>query len=64
MRVGQILSVPDEYTQFGRIKDEYGRAYTVEPGQLPSDVEIGDSYAYKVDIWANDSGLAYGLKDS
>ena len=57
MRVGQIISLPDDYSQFGRIKDEDGRAYTVEKGQIPSNAKVGDNFAYKVEIWSNDSGL-------
>lgn len=63
MRVGTIIGLPDQYTQFARIKDQYGVAYTVEPGELPEKVEVGDDFAYKVEIWSNDSGLGYALED-
>ena len=63
MRIGHILSLPDTtYTAFGRIKDEYGSGYTIEPGEIPEDADIGDEFAYKVDLWGNDSGLGYGLR--
>jgi hypothetical protein len=63
MRVGTIIGLPDSYTQFARIKDQYGVGYTVEPGELPESVELGDELAYKVEIWANDSGLGYALEE-
>ena len=63
MRVGTILSLPDEYTHFGRIKDKDGTAYTVESGALPDGADLGDEYAYKVEVWGNDSGLVYHIND-
>lgn len=63
MRIGKIISLPNTYTQFARIKDEDGRAYTVDPGYLPKGTEEGDELAYKVEIWGNDSGLAYDLEE-
>lgn len=61
MRVGQLVNLPNEYSRFGQIKDQYGVAYTVEAGQLPDDAEFDKDYAYKVEIWGNDSGLAYDV---
>jgi len=63
MRIGTILSLPDGYTKFARIKDEDGTSYTVEPGAIPKDTDVGDEYAYKVEVWGSDSGLVYSLKD-
>jgi hypothetical protein len=63
MRIGSIISLPNEYSQFARIKDEEGLGYTVDPGEIPKEVRLGDQFAYKVDLFGNDSGLAYGLKD-
>lgn len=63
MRIGTIIGLPDQYTQFARIKDQYGIGYTVEPGEIPENSDIGDEFAYKVEIWANDSGLGYALED-
>ena len=63
MRVGTILALPDDYTKFGRVKDKDGSAYTVEPSALPEGADIGDEYAYKVEVWGNDSGLIYSVKD-
>ena len=62
MRVGQLISLPNSYSQYARIKDDTGRAYTVEKGEVPAGAEVGDSFAYKVEIWSNDSGLAHSLK--
>lgn len=59
MRIGTVLSLPDEYTQFARIKDENGGTYTADPGVLPKNVKEGSELAYKVEIWGNDSGLVY-----
>ena len=63
MRIGTIASLPNAYSQFGQIKDEYGRGYTIERGDIPENAERGDEYAYKVEIWANGSGLAYDLDE-
>ena len=63
MRVGTIIGVPSEYSRFGRILDGSGVGYTVEPGDLPEGADEGDEYDYKVEIWGNDSGLAYNMKD-
>jgi hypothetical protein len=62
MRIGTLLSMPNEYTRFARIKDQDGMSYTVDPGDLPKNIEEGDDVAYKVDIWENDSGLAYKVE--
>jgi hypothetical protein len=62
MRVGQLVSLPNEYSRFAQIKDDYGVAYTVDPGQLPKDAEMDTDYAYRVEIWGNDSGMAYELE--
>ena len=61
MRIGTLISVPNEYSRFGRIIDDYGIAYTVDPSELPDDPDTGDRFAYKVDLWGNDSGLGVDL---
>lgn len=63
MRVGTIIGLPDAYTRFARIRDKDGSAYTVEVGEVPATAKIGDDFAYKVEIWSNDSGLAHSLKE-
>ncbi len=63
MRLGTILSLPDEYSQYARIKDRDGSSYTVDAGQVPKNAKIGDKYAYKVELWENGGGLAYELKE-
>ena len=63
MKVGTIISTPDEYSRFGRVLDGYGVGYTVEQGDIPEDLEDGDEVAYKVEIWGNDSGLAYQMEE-
>ena len=63
MRVGSLIAVPDDFSRFGRIIDDYGVAYTVDPSELPKGAEVGDQYAYKVDLWGNDSGLGVALTD-
>jgi len=63
MRVGRFVSLPNAYSQFGQIKDQYGIAYSVDPGQLPDDVDTETDYAYRVEIWGNDSGLAYEVEE-
>ena len=63
MRLGKVISLPNEYSRFGRILDGTGVGYTVEAGDIPEGVDIGDEYAYKVVIWGNDSGIAYDLRE-
>ncbi len=63
MRLGTIVSVPNEYSRFGRIVDGYGVGYSIEASDMPKGAEEGDKYAYKVEIWGNDSGLAYELAE-
>ena len=64
MRVGTLLSLPNEFSRYGRIKDNDGTAYTVDPSVIPEDADVDDSFAYKVEIWENDSGLVYKLEES
>ncbi len=59
MRVGTVISLPNEYTRFARVRDEDGQAYTVDPSVLPKGVKEDSELAYKVEIWGNDSGLIY-----
>lgn len=63
MRLGTIVSVPNEYSNYGRILDGSGVGYTVEAGDLPKGAEVGDEAAYKVELWGNESGLAYDVKE-
>jgi hypothetical protein len=62
MRLGTVISLPNEYSRFGRILDQHGVGYTVEENDLPKNISEGDEVAYKVEIWGNDSGLAYNVK--
>ncbi len=62
MRSGTLVNLPGEYSQFGRIQDSYGVRYSVPLEEIPKGVKEGDQVAYKVEIWGNDSGLAYDLK--
>ena len=64
MRIGKILSLPDETSSFGRVLDAQGVGYTVDPGDLPEDAEEGDEVAYKVELWGNDSGMAFNVKET
>lgn len=60
MRIGTIHSLPDSYTQWAKIKDEEsGVNYTVSPKHLKDGADVGDSYAYKVELFDNDGGLVY-----
>lgn len=64
MKIGTIINLPNNYSHFGRIADEYGNQYSVDNSQIPENTELGEEFAYKVEIWGNDSGLAYDLKES
>ena len=63
MRVGQFISLPNEYSRFGRVRDEYGTTHTVDSGQVPEGADTDSNYAYRVEIWGNDSGLAYDIQE-
>ena len=63
MRVGTMVAIPNEYSQYGRIVDEFGTGFSIEAGDVPEKAEPGKKYAYKVEIWSGDSGLAYDLKE-
>lgn len=64
MRFGTIIAVPNTYSQYGRVLDEHnGIAYTAEPQKLPEDVEEDDDVAYVVELWENDSGMAYLVEE-
>jgi len=63
MRVGTIVGLPNEYTNYARIKDASGTSYTVDKADLPEDAELGGQYAYKVELWSNDGGVGYGLTE-
>ncbi|MDD9950784.1 MAG: hypothetical protein OXT67_04375 [Zetaproteobacteria bacterium] len=63
MAIGTILSIPNPYSNFARIRDETGLTHTVGKADLPEDVDVGDEFAYKVEIWGNDSGIAYSLEE-
>ena len=62
MRSGVLVSLPGEYSRFGRIVDSYGVRYSVPAEEIPDSVKEGDQVAYKVEIWGNDSGLVYSVK--
>lgn len=63
MRLGKVIAIPDEYSRFGRVIDSTGMGYTIEAGDIPEEVQVGDDIAYKVEIWGGDSGLAYDIKE-
>ena len=63
MRLGQVISIPNEYSRFGRVLDQNGIGYTIEPEKLPEDSEVDDELAYKVELWENDSGLIYDAEE-
>ncbi|MBP6217547.1 MAG: hypothetical protein KA436_03050 [Oligoflexales bacterium] len=63
MQVGTLIARPDQYSHFGRLRDTYGNQYTVESSQIPQGSDVGDKLAYKVEIWGNESGIAYNLEE-
>ena len=63
MRLGTVISIPNDYSSFARVLDENGTGYTLEPDKIPEDLEIDDSLAYKVELWENDSGLVYDAEE-
>ncbi len=62
MRIGKIIALPDAYSRFARVSDETGTGFTADAGDIPKGAKLGDDVAYKVEIWGNDSGLAYELE--
>ena len=63
MAIGSIVTMPNPYSNFAQIRDETGLTHTVASADLPEDAEEGDEFAYKVEIWGNNSGIAYNLLD-
>ncbi len=64
MRLGTIIAMPNEYSNYARVRDNVtGSAHTVDKGELPKDAQEGSEYAYKVEIWSNDSGLAHTFSE-
>ena len=64
MRIGSLISIPDEYTHFATIQDMTdGSVFTVHPSIIPEDLDpdIDDEFAYRVDVWENGSGLIVDL---
>ena len=63
MRVGTIIGGPSGYTRFAMIRDQRGDTHTIDTGELPDGAEVGDEFAYKVELYSNNGGLAYNLKE-
>ncbi|HYX35451.1 MAG TPA: hypothetical protein VE954_20340 [Oligoflexus sp.] len=63
MRVGTVISLPNDYSRFARVQDADGTSYTADPSVLPKGAKEGSEVAYKVEIWSNDSGLVYDAQD-
>ncbi len=59
LRFGTIIAMPNNYSQYGRVLDDNGLAYTIEPHNIPDGADEDTDLAYKVEIWENDSGLIH-----
>lgn len=60
MKIGNIVSLPNRFTEWAQIRDKVtGAIYTVSSKLLDKNVQEGDQYAYKVELWENESGLVY-----
>ena len=62
MPVGKIVDIPNNYSSYARVRDENGEEYTVHSSEVPESAEDGDSFAYHVDVWQNESGNATTLR--
>ena len=64
MKLGKMISMPNEYSDFGRIRDiESGISYSIPKDKIPEDLDIEDSAAYSVELWENDSGLVHKVEE-
>lgn len=62
MQIGQIVDLPNDYSGYARVRDEYGEEYTVHGSEIPTEAGIGDEMAYHVDISQNESGNVTTLR--
>lgn len=63
MPVGKIIDVPNIYSSYGRIQDEYGEIHTVHGSEVPIESKEQDDVAYHVDLWQNRSGNVVTLRE-
>lgn len=63
MAVGRIISMPNKNSSFGRLLGADGRQYTVPKDKLPEDSSVDKEFAYKVELWSNNSGLITNLEE-
>ena len=63
MAIGKIVGLPPGSSQYARVRDEYGSEYSVKKEEIPKEARPGDDFAYRVDVFYNESGLATTLKN-
>lgn len=62
MPYGTIVDVPNEYSGYARVRSEHGEEYTVHGSEVPVETAEGDSFAYHVDVWQNQSSNTTTLR--
>lgn len=63
MPIGTIISTPSVYSAYAQVRDEYGGEYTVHQSEISDDLDDGDEFAYRVDVWNNPSGTVTTLRE-
>lgn len=62
-KIGKFISLPNRYSDFATFRDnKTGEQYTVTPDDMPEKIKEKRDYAYKVEIWENNSGVAHSFK--
>jgi len=63
MSIGKILEMPiPNQTPFAHVIDEYGNHYSVHESEIPDETEVGDDYAYEVDVRQGATGNSATLR--
>lgn len=61
--IGTILGLPLGNSRYFSAKDEYGNTRTVHVNELPEDADVGDDYAYRIDLFKHGGGTTMRWND-
>lgn len=60
--IATVVSVPIGDSPYATARDEHGMNYTIHKSELPESADVGDQYAYYVDIYDKTSGSSTTLR--
>lgn len=60
--IGTVVAMPERGSNFFIVRDEFGNGYSVPSSNLPSGIEDGDEFAYRVEITGGSSYTATTLQ--